>query len=422
MPAISSPGRTGVSIPSLSPRAAPRGFADPGNWYIDHLRHDDLSIFQTIRPENLHFVLNARDKSTIDYEISCSAVDLSGSPVVSEMGPGESGFIGPWRTGWNLRFGSQIIAAGVHTSVSGSLGDDYMKVAGVDWVGYLDQRLYPFDPRPDHVNDYVIGTPPAGLAYEDVSVDASVIINNLWQAIFGRPNSLPLTYGPLTVGLTVPYFRLDLGDTTTLLEQIQDLADFFPGFDFWVDPLTLEFQTAYPYRFGDITALIEAGSTGPNIVYSTDDVVPDSLDFTNTGPAQTHLFGTGSGLASELGTALGTIDGEETFWRTDGQYDAGDVYDQDSLDGLTAQQLSYGLNPIHEISLVLDPARITDFWEKFKPGVAIWVDEDLLFHQIQSPQRVVSIDATVSNDGNVTATIGVNQIYDTSTDAGIPEA
>lgn len=416
MPATAAPGRAGLATPSVSPRTAPSGFADPGNWYIDHLTHDTLSAFQTIRPENLHFVLNARGISTIDYEISLSANGLDGSDIVSED------FIHPKRTGWYLRYGSKVICSGVHTSVSGVLGQDYMKVAGVDWCGYLDGRFYPFDPRPDHVNDYCIGTPPQGLAYEAFDVDVSEIVNNLWTMIFSRPNSIPLNYVPDPVGVTIPYFRLDLGDTTSLLQLIQNLADFFPGFDFAFDPVSFNLVISSPFVFGTIPALIADGPTGPNIIYNTDDTVPDSIEFTNTGPAQTHLFGTGTGLASELGTALGTILGEGAFWRWDGQYDAGDVYSQDVLDGMVAQQLSYGLNPVHEIPLTLDPNQLTDFWAKFTPGAAIWIDEDLLFHRINSPQRIVSLDCTVGNEGNAQVQVGVNQIYDTSDDAGFEEA
>lgn len=410
MPATSSLGSATPARAYSSPRSAPRGFADDGNWYIDHLRHDDFSVYQTVRPENLHFVLNTRDKHTVDYELTLSAVGLDGSSVVS------NDFIGPWRTGWSLRYGSKVIAAGPHASVNGAAGADLMKIGGVDWLGYCDRRHFPFNPVRANFFDFVIDTPPTGLAYQAVGKDAAEIVYKIWNKIFSRPNSLPITYTQVDTGVIVPYYSIDYGDTSTFLSMLQGLADFFPGFDFWVDPVTLELKLVSPYVYGTPAAIVSGGSGGANIKYLMDDSVikrPDNLEFTNNGPEQTHLLGVGSNNAGSVGVALGTILGEAAFWRLDGTYDGGTVYSANELKSKTAQQLSYGLNPVHEVPLTLDPDQLTDFWDKITPGVAIWLDYDLGFHALNSPWRVVSIEGTIGNEGNAQVNLGINQIYDT---------
>jgi len=50
------------------------------------------------------------------------------------------------------------------------------------------------------------------------------------------------------------------------------------------------------------------------------------------------------------------------------------------------------------------------------------VREDLIQHEINSAQRIVSMDCTVDNEWNERVELGLNQIYNTSSHYGVSEA
>lgn len=407
--------------------------SDPGNlsgvYYVDHLDHDCTTVIQTLRPENLDFELTIRDQDTITYEISLGATDIDDSPIISHD------FIGPWRTCWQLRCGNEIISAGPHAQVNGVVGEDFMKVSGVSWEGYFNRRHQPFDARTTHVNDFVIGTPPQGLHYEyyDVTAatDISHVVKALFDAIFDQDNSLPITYTRADLGFGITHYAVSLGDFTYFLSMLQDLGNNVPGFDFWVTPGGRALVLGSPFRFGDTPGVIAGGSGGGDIIYAFDDTdLADrgvSLEFTNTGPEKTHTVGTGSssGQGTVTGVSLGTPAGNETvYFRLDGTYDAGDqAVDPDVIESMTRQDFALGLQPQHEIPLSVDPSEFgpDTFWATFKKGLAVWLNYDLGFHEIDSPQRIVSMHGHTDNNGNMIVDFGLNQIYDLDPTVGVYE-
>lgn len=404
-------------------------FVDPGNledtYYIDHLDHA-LIPFQTIRPENLDFNLLMRDVDTITYEISFGATDIYGAPIVSHD------HIGARRTSWSLRCGAQIIASGIHSSVQTNLGDDFMSVAGISNEGYFNLRHFPYDARTTHVNDEVIGSPPQGLAYEvgpTSTADISNIVKAIFDAIFTKTYSYPIWYPRLDVGFSIDHYRVALGDFTTFLSMLQSLADYLPGFDFWVDPLDFRLLLASPYRFGDTAGIVSGGIGGANIAYAfydADDHRPVSLAFTNIGPEKTHTVGTGAGTGTQVGVSLGAPGNESAFWRIDGTYAAGDeVMEESMVDQMTRQDFGYGLQPVHQIPMTITPESLnmvgSVFWATFLKGVAIWIQYDLFSHMINSPQRIVSIHGQVDQEGNMVVELGLNEIYYVDPTIGVYE-
>lgn len=381
----------------------------PGVWYIDHLDHT-LAPFQTFRPENLHFIWRESDVSDIDYEISRSAVDTFGFRIWSPD------FIAPWRTGWRLRIGNRILLEGVHyePGIQLTLGGESMAVSGKDYTVYYNHRHFPFDGRDGHRNDFVIGTPAGGLAYEVADTDIADIIEAINDKIQSRDYSLPISFTPSgPVGIAIDY-TLALGDTSMFLSLLQGWAGIYPGFEFEVTK-DRELKLYSPKIYGDPDALI--ADPDSFVVYTFSDDIAGSLDpidsltFGNNGPKYTHVLGQGAGLVNQVAYALDYVAGMEQFWRIDGVEDYGNVTSQGEVNKRTISDLSFGLNPVHEISLVIRPDAIPNFWRDWKPGKAIYLKIDLDAHQLDSPHEIVEMDVTPSNEGNTLVTLGLNQIY-----------
>lgn len=399
------------------------GFLE-GYWYIDHLDHD-FNVFQTIRPENLHFTLRESDVSTISYEISRNADDIYGDRAWFKNSDG-SAFIAPKRTGFRLRYGTIVILEGEHADPGNNYewGSEVLSVAGKNYTNYLTERHFPFDPRLGHINDFVVGGSPTGVAYQVTSTDLRDIAADLFDAIFSRPHSLPISrsLGPLT-GIAINY-RLDLADTTMYFDLLTSLSQQYPGFEFEVNNNRV-LKLYSPKRYGrpeDVVAL-----PGFYCIWDFDDRNPEfpngleTLSFGNTGPEQTHLYGSGAGLSGQLGVALDYEHGMEVFGRRDGTKDYGDVTHRPALVNLVQGDLSFGLNPVHEIPIGVIPDEIPDFWLIFKPGEAVYIHLDLEWHLIDSPHEIIEMDCTISDQGDQHVQLSLNQIYDTTGLTGNPE-
>jgi hypothetical protein len=387
------------------------------DYLLDLLAHDLTTIDQTVRPENLSFTLNDEAPHTMTCELSLSAKNTAGADAVSHD------FIGPKRTGFKLRYGTDVIMGGYFESVRGSAGAGFMQIAGTSWLGYLDGRFFPFRGwDPTHVNDYVIGSPPQGLAYEISGAGVHTVWQNLWDSFFGMANSMPLTYLNEDISLTIPYFRVDLADTTTLLGHLQALSVIDPGFTYFFNENTRELRFKKYARYGNPTTLVSAGSGGANIAYVFDAASKmELLEFENVGPKETHIMGSGAGLAWQWVVSLGAPANQAAYWRWDGTANFENSYTESHLEAQVRRQFAQDLNPQHQIPLKVNPANISGFWSTFKPGVAIWIDYDLGFHAIDSPQHVVQMTCNVDRNGNAIVDFGLDQIYDTSGMPGIPE-
>lgn len=391
-------------------------------YVIEHLDHD-FATLQTIFPENLNFVKNIRDASTINYEISYGSKDVDDSDVVYEHD-----IIRPFFTGWRLRYTDfeeidVTIMEGIHTMCNAKPGRDFMKVNGIDYTGYLDYVKYPFNPQSPNdyriksdgtaadPDDYTGDNPPRGYAYK-TEKDVAQIINDLFAVCWAVDNRLPITCALDDFGYETK-FQVALGETTTLLSMLKSLSDIDPGFDFIVNN-DREFHAWTPFRYGT--------SDSPDIAYNFDKDTPgveqETTEFTVTGPKYTHVLGLATAPKSRLGRSLGATLAEEAYWRLDGDEDFGEVVDQDQLNEKTKFALKYWNNPVHEIPFrvyvedlqdVLDP---DIFWEVFRAGFAIFIDWDLVYHRIDSAQRIISMDCKISNNGNGTVDFGLNQIYD----------
>jgi hypothetical protein len=402
--------------------------AADGIYYIDLGPDYQFSTgsFVSIYPEQLQFDDVIRGVGNCSWQISFSAKDQDGNTVVS----GHDIF-GPYRTYYRLRYGNITIQAGPLVSWTTELGTDYMSCAGKTWEHLLERWEYPFDGDPAHVNDYVFANSfigdevtgsgaatPAGLTYQANNRDVNRIINDLLSTSMLIGNrAVVFDLSPLGAlsGIKTNY-QFTLGDNVKMFSVVDSLASIGQGMDWWIS-WDLKFYWATPFRFGD--------NTSPVIIYTFDsDHMPDKLKFTNNGPDDTHIMGRGAGLATSttLSRSYGYLGAQIVYGRLDGSYDFGDVRNIDELNKITKKQLSLDVNPQHEIPLSIDPSRITDFWSEFRKGRAIFINMEMIAHQIDSAQQMKSYSCTVDNNGNAMVDYTLQQIYDVSYSIGTEES
>lgn len=404
-----------------------------GIYYVDLGPDSDFTpgSFISCYPEQLTFDDAIRSIGNCAWQITFSALDQDGALVVTPD------FIGPYRSYFRLRYGNAAIMAGTIINVHTKLGDDFMSIAGKTWEHYFEREYYPFDPRatpsPGHIADYSqahyegneltpSGSLITGLAYEAHNRDVILILGDLLSEIQNSV-SYHMVFDISTLvasGVTSlrTNYQLAWGDTSYVNSIIESSLQVGQGFDWWIT-WDRKIYWATPFRFGN--------PASPVIIYtfdgSDDAHTPMNLEFDNIGPAFTHLFGTGSGLATQtqLGAAVGDTLNEASFHRLDGTVSFGDVRNYASLLAMVRRAYSMGIQPVHNIPLSVNPADIPDFWTTFRKGRAIYINYDLGYHHINSPQQIKSYSAKTDDAGNVTVDFTLDQIYDINYDYGTPE-
>jgi hypothetical protein len=398
-----------------------------GIYYVD-LGSDPTFVggsFVSAYPEGLQFDDMIKGVGNCSFAISFAAKDQDGATVVST-----NDFVGPYRSYYRLRYGDVAIQAGPIVSTNTVLGSDFMGIAGKTWEHLLERWEYPFDGRPTNVNDYVFPTSfqndeltgtgvvtPPGLVYQASNRDLIRIFGDLFSQVQNVPERITFDISSLTglSGVKTNY-QLTLGDNAKLFQIISDLSEIGDGFDWWISH-DMKVLWATPFRFGN--------QSSPVITYTFDgsSAVPSNLQFTNNGPAATHINGRGAGLATAttLSRSFGYAAAQAQFSRLDGSYDFGDVRNVDELIARTKKQFSNDLNPQHDIPLSIDPLRISNFWSTFRKGRAIYIDYEMIAHRIDSPHQMISYAATVNNEGTANVDFTLQQIYDTSSLVGVAE-
>lgn len=411
--------------------------AVPGTYYIDYLSNltdtppnPDWGVnhYITTLPENLAADDTIGGVGNCSWEYTFSALDVEGNSVLVA-----EDFIHPWRSWWRLRCGSAVIAAGPVIATKTKLGDEFVTIVGQTWETYFTHWQYPFDPRPDHVNDYVFsnslignedlpgsGAPtPTGLAYQAQNRDVAKIAHDLLHAtIYKVTNRMYMDISEFRtnpVGITTNY-QYSLGDDSGIDSAINGLATVGEGFDYWIGWNKVA-HIGSPYRFGS--------TQSPVIVYTIDINTPGllSLEYENLGIQGNHVLGRGAGLASQtqMGAAYGYVPSEGEFSRLDVSFDYGDVRNHDQLASMTKKSLSVIINPVREVPITLDPAQITNYWEIFRKGRAIFITVDTRFHQINAPYRLKSWSLKDDRAGNFSVDLTLDRIYAIAADFGNPD-
>ena len=401
-----------------------------GKYYID-IGADPLftgGSFKSTYPEGLQFDDTIKGVGNCSWQYSFSATDQDGGTVVTGHD-----FIGPYRHYYRLRYGNVVIQAGVLVSTNTILGSDFMSCAGKTWEHFLERWEYPFDGRtsPNHVNDYQflrtfmndeltgsgVVTPP-GLAYQANNRDLIRIFSDLFSTTMnGVPHRVIFDITALAslCGIKTNY-QFTLGDNTKMFQLISSLAGIGDGFDWWISH-DMKVLWATPYRYGN------PGAPVITYTFNNSSVQPNDLQFTNNGPASTHITGRGAGLASatQLNRGFGYAAAQTTFTRLDESYDFGDVRNETELINRTKKQFSLDLNPQHDIPFQIDPGRMINFWSTFRKGRAIYINYEMVSHLIDSAHQLVAYNASVNAQGESMVDFKLKQIYDTASNVGVAE-
>lgn len=373
---------------------------------IRHLKHNG-ELLHTVEPQDLHFALNNSAPHDISYNVNLD------DPVVAESNTLEGDFLGEYQHDWELlRDGKPMDQmSGLITGLHSHQSDGVIEVTGKSWLHYLDKRFYPFDPLR-----------PYAYRFSAYQQDVTDIIHDVISAIQAQPYSLQFDLSDL-VGQTtfIDNLRIEFGDTESILSKINALAEGRRPdcFDFYVltehltgqQQINKRFRVAHPDYIGNfgssptnpITYLYVP--TDPDVpateaaANNTDPGIYDA-DWTSNGPPGTHILGLGAGLAFKLGAAYGHQEAQEIFRRLDFSIDFGDVPNRNKLDRLTQGALRAGIGPERDAPVKVIPEKITNFWEKFKPGV-YYVELASLegAHGIRGRKKLQQIDCQVTNEG-----------------------
>jgi len=363
-------------------------------FHVLHRTHDgtNLAMFY---PENLSFTMNKGENGPheVTYEL----------PTANDAA--ELKNVVPYWTDFELYRENEQIFGGMVTSVSFSSEDECIRVAGKSWLHYFEKRHYPFDPT-DPAKYQWPGT-PRGIAYQAIQKDISEVLHFLLQNILFLPNSLELFWDLGTTGRLMDY-QISLGDTTSLLARITEIAQQEPGiFDFWISN-DKWFHIQMPRRYS-IDVLVDATLCQWTFVDTPSGLL--SVNFTDNGPEGNHLLGIGAGNDVQLGLAMDDAASQNYYRRLDTNHDFGDVPNRNRINALTRGYFGLAIQPHHEITIEVWPDAVRDFWNVIYPGCAIWLEYHNEAYTINSAHEVVSMEASIDLESNEIVTLNLNQVY-----------
>jgi len=395
------------------------------NWFVRHLDHSG-NVLDEFEPEALDFTWNLGQQGphTVQYELSMQHAELHHGRWLNKLGP--------YFTDFELFRDNRKIMAGMHVALSqGNVEDDAVTIGGKDYLHYLEKRHYPSYSYDDLYIDLIeteLDLPPAPRIW--VEQDISTVVSEMLTETRDIDSySLDFSVDVPTFGQTIPYYRIDMGDTEMLLSKIQTMsrAWYDLGFDFEMTPAKVFklYPREYDPSFSPIWGTLPNGNGDPNPPGFVD------VGFTNQGVEGTHAMGIGSGIAVK-GIANSHYRNNSAFYRRiDMIADVGD-YGPDPhgdpikmLKALTNSAISVGANPFKEVELTLKPEEIGNFWKTespgFWPGRYIYLDHDLIWHHLDSLFKITSVRVQVDNERDELATIGLNQKVEFNIVDGYPD-
>lgn len=253
--------------------------------YVTHRDHNfaDLATYKAQKPT---YTFRLNDAGDISYQLALSQLDTQGIPIPRD------GFA-PQRTDYFLRgstnhgqtfFGLQ---SGIHTSVGISADEYTVKVAGQDYMSWLDQP-WPFDYKnntPYNLSDTAV----LFQFWDKATATQQIIIEDLVASLSGDPSvyKIPITTEFNGQGFDTEFLdnAIQYFDSTSVLGHIKSIAaltDPF-GFDFYMG-------------FARILHMFYPRTTGQNSVFpiyylnaSNSDLV--HFDWANNGPVATQTVG-----------------------------------------------------------------------------------------------------------------------------------
>jgi hypothetical protein len=349
---------------------------------------------------------------------------------------------------WRQGTGSgRCISSGMLTSINLNFNRDTVLISGKDWLHYFQRRIYPFNPT-----DYKTYNANAKHTYwdkwpkkwptmapgQDQPVEITTIIKDLLLSMktgipidaasgsvdrnaeraLGVPN---IVWNLDTTGITSTH-KIFPGDSTTIFDHITKFSEMADGFEFAINPESLEFKLWSPrrrpmdipvYRFD-----INVDSTDSPII---------AFDWTNEGPQGTYLIGLGAGR-HKVG-AVWTIDKNvEVAGRHDLVYDYGETSDPDLILQKLKDQNDLWYQKKLALTLINPEFATPNFYTEGRPleliGAAIHVNRNFSpLHKVDAYFAINAIKWSVDQSTNESVALELEMIYepDTGASGGINE-
>jgi len=402
--------------------------------------------------ENLTYeIINSDDGGiTCELPLSATRTDLPTVGITRDS-------FAPKRSHWELwRTGSSGVAkelgSGIVTSVNLNKDRDTILMSGRDWLWYLKQRIYPFNPEayvtfdPNEAHHYWDKWPkqwPEGTPGNTAPVDLTIIVRDLIRAmrvarpvdpqtgwpLSGIPNPAPgvpdITFNAPNTGVTSKY-QIFPGDQTTIYDHINTLSERFDGFEFDIDPISLEFKMWSPRRdnssgFPEYIIKVEDLATFDPNIPAQQQILEGygqiiEFDWTNDGPDGTYLLGLAT-RDHRVGRVWTDIDNVNEFGRLDLVYDYGSIKDTTSILQMLKDQND--LHPQKKLGITflnpefLVPSMYTGGRPRSLMGAMIFVLHDFTpYHKVNAYFRINQIGWVVDSSSNEKVTWGLEMIYE----------
>lgn len=363
------------------------------------------------RPNDLHVELVNSDEGPFSFELPL------GDPLLRKD------HFAPWKHSAtiyrvnNTTGGSLPLTAGPVTARNLADERDTLLVSCTSWEGYLKRRIYPFSQDYYLTRDWT-KWPKQWPTPGDVAPDLKDIVEDILQAMIDEdPVNTPLfVMGNVPTGQTGTY-KIYPGDSTWIYDHIKALSTQSEkyGFEFDIDPVTLEIRLYHPDR--------DSGNPVYTFRVSEDSTTGEFhvLDWTDEGPKATWTLGLGTGTDSN-GLKLAGTDNYDPlyreFWRTDQVVDFGNVANQDVIDAMTSREgyLARFQQKKVRLELASTDALSKSFWLGGRPrnliGNRIRVIHDFGYHYVDAYHKVQRLTIDVDNDGNDIVLFDLEQIYE----------
>jgi hypothetical protein len=373
-----------------------------GEWVIEFRENTAAArLTAWVKPPQLHWSIKNSEKGEMTCELPIGMDQYDGTPFTFRR----DGIV-PWHTDWYLYRGTTLRDSGIVTSINLADDRDTVLVSGMNWLGYLENRTYPFDPEA-YVNerDWASWPKKWGVGLTN-GVDLRIIVEDIMEAMIEAV--VIGANGPISAAFYTPPFilanpntgqdgryKILPADETTIYDHIKKISENSDGFEFDILPQNLEFKMYSPnrdqgtpvYRFTKNERLIE-------------------LDWTNEGPLATvtTIYGTGSSI--KRGVVRTDFESIIRYRWTDRIANAGQVASQVALEKAAQGHAFEDRFPRKRASFAIhDPELLTpNFWTGGRPrnliGNRVRVTHDFFFHKVNADYRVMGLNIDVDEHGN----------------------
>lgn len=328
-------------------------------------------LYGELAPKNLDATMYISDVGYINFEC-----DLHHALCHKD-------FLEPYATDWILMHKEHHIMGGIITGVQINLDNDWVSVSGQDYAHYLDKRIWPFNPN----------NPTANI-YAAINVDMFTVVDELLSTTLAQSDSLDLMWNIGSSGTAINY-RIEPGDTETILEKIRDLAEQDPGFD-WkmhVDiqngQIVAEFMAESPQMGEERDYVFQQGK---NI---------GQLGYVENGITATDVYAFGAGTSTKVASSASNLSLRSKYRRLDHTIDVGDIIDKAVVKRQATAELEKTRKSTKgDLTAVVIPEEGFDIWAEIFVGDTVRVSGSTDYEEIDDMYRVISFQIQPTDTGD----------------------